>query len=43
VNVHTVKNQAGEIRGQIRKGGTALPPPTTTTTTTTDTNPYPYP
>ena len=46
VNVHTVKNPAGEIRGQIRKGGTALPPPTTTTTTTTtttDTNPYPYP
>lgn len=37
VNVHTAKNPAGEIRGQIRKGGTALPPPTTTTTSTTPT------
>lgn len=34
VNVHTAKNPAGEIRGQIRKGGNALPSPTTTTTTT---------
>jgi hypothetical protein len=46
VNVHTAKNAAGEIRGQIRRGGTAPPPPTTTTTTTTDTTtstyePYP--
>jgi hypothetical protein len=40
VNVHTAKNPAGEIRGQIRKGGDTLPPPTTTTTTTT-TTPYP--
>lgn len=35
VNVHTAKNPAGEIRGQVRKGGNALPSPTTTTTTTT--------
>jgi hypothetical protein len=46
VNVHTAKNPAGEIRGQIRKGGKALTPPTTTTTTTTGTtttttDPYP--
>jgi hypothetical protein len=41
VNVHTAKNPAGEIRGQIRQGGTALPPPTATTTTTTTTTPYP--
>jgi hypothetical protein len=37
VNVHTARNPAGEIRGQIRKGGKALPPPTTTGTTTTAT------
>jgi hypothetical protein len=43
VNVHTVKNAGGEIRGQIKvsesnsSGGTS-PPPTETTTTTT---PYP--
>lgn len=47
VNVHTAKNPAGEIRGQIRKGGTTVPPPgtttTTTTTTTTYTEPPPYP
>ena len=45
VNVHTVKNAAGEIRGQIKKGGTAPPPPTTTgTTTDTTTTTYePYP
>jgi hypothetical protein len=46
VNVHTAKNPAGEIRGQIRKGGKALPPPTGTTTTTTTTTyvePPPYP
>jgi CHRD domain len=42
VNVHTAKNPAGEIRGQIRKGGSAPAPPTTTTTTTTTTEP-PYP
>ena len=45
VNVHTMKNPAGEIRGQVLKGGTAPPPPTTTTaTTTTTTTTYdPYP
>lgn len=46
-NVHTVKNPAGEIRGQIKK--VAKPPlpaptPTPTTTTTTTTTTYdPYP
>src|SRR5918992_3898272 len=44
VNVHTAKNAAGEIRGQIRKGGKPVPLPgdggtTTGTTTTTDTEP----
>ena len=48
VNVHTAKNPAGEIRGQVQKGG--KPPAgggttgTTTTTTTTylpPTDPYP--
>lgn len=48
VNVHTAKNPAGEIRGQIRKGGKPVPPPgttttTATTTTTTTTEPPPYP
>lgn len=44
VNVHTAKNAAGEIRGQVRKGGTAIGPPTTTTdTTTTSTYVPPYP
>ena len=42
VNVHTARNPAGEIRGQIRAGSTVPPPPTTTTTTTTDVDdPYP--
>ena len=35
VNVHTARNPAGEIRGQIRKGGSGLPVPTGSTTTTT--------
>jgi CHRD domain len=48
VNLHTAKNPAGEIRGQIRAGSTAAPPPattttTTTSTTTTDTGYEPYP
>jgi hypothetical protein len=47
VNVHTAKNAAGEIRGQIRKGGKPVQPPgggtTTGTTTTTYTEPPPYP
>lgn len=42
VNVHTARNPAGEIRGQIRAGST-VPPPTTTTTTTTTTGGDPYP
>lgn len=49
VNVHTAKNPAGEIRGQVRKGGKPISPPggTTTTgttgTTTTEPPPPPYP
>ncbi len=43
VNVHTPKNPAGEIRGQIKKGGQAVVPPTTTTTDTTTTTTTPYP
>jgi len=44
VNVHTQKNGAGEIRGQVRKGGKGVAPPTpTTTTTTTSTYVPPYP
>jgi hypothetical protein len=44
VNVHTPKNAAGEIRGQVRKGGKVVgPPPTTDTTTTTTYVPPPYP
>lgn len=44
VNVHTAKNPAGEIRGQLRRGGNAPLPPTTTTDSTTTTTTYaPYP
>jgi CHRD domain len=44
VNVHTARNPAGEIRGQIQKGGTALPSPTNPTTTSPPTTePPPYP
>jgi len=43
VNVHTAKNAAGEVRGQIRAGSTVPPPATTTTTTTTSTGDDPYP
>jgi CHRD domain len=44
VNVHTAKNPAGEIRGQVTKGGTAPPPGTGTTGTgTTTTEPPTYP
>ena len=44
VNVHTGRNPAGEIRGQIRKGANALPTPTGTGTTSTQppTEPPPY-
>ena len=46
VNVHTARNPAGEIRGQITRTATAPPPPpptTTTTPTTTGTTTYDYP
>ena len=49
MNVHTARNAAGEIRGQITKTKKppVLPPtPTTTQQTTTGTttdDPYPYP
>lgn len=37
VNVHTPKNMAGEIRGQlVRAGGGPAPAPTTTSATTTE-------
>lgn len=43
VNVHTARNAAGEIRGQLAKTAKPLvaPPPTTTETTTRETVPYP--
>ncbi len=41
VNVHTTKNPAGEIRGQVRKGGQAVAPPPPSTTTTEPTTPAP--
>lgn len=45
VNVHTARNPAGEIRGQITRGGTppSAPPPTTTGSTGTTTYEEPYP
>jgi hypothetical protein len=46
VNVHTAKNAAGEIRGQVKaSGGSISDGSTTTTTTSTDPEPpgYPYP
>jgi hypothetical protein len=48
VNVHTARNPAGEIRGQIAKSTKPpqVPPPTTTNATTTGTTtgePDPYP
>jgi hypothetical protein len=49
VNVHTARNPAGEIRGQITRTATPPPPPptttatTTTTPTTTGTTTYDYP
>jgi hypothetical protein len=48
VNVHTGRNPAGEIRGQVRKGANVIPAPTGTTSTSTGTteppptyDPYP--
>jgi CHRD domain-containing protein len=46
VNVHTPRNTAGEIRGQIARSAAPPPPPPATTSTTTDTgtttyDPYP--
>ena len=49
VNVHTARNAAGEIRGQVRKGGSGVggggggTGSTTTTTTGTYDDPPPYP
>jgi hypothetical protein len=47
VNVHTARNAAGEIRGQIRKGGSGVGggggSTSTTTTTTSPTYPPDYP
>jgi hypothetical protein len=47
VNVHTARNAAGEIRGQIARSAAAPPPPppTTSTATTTGSTTYdpPYP
>lgn len=45
VNVHTARNAAGEIRGQLAKTAKApVPPPATTTNAgTTTTSPDPYP
>ena len=43
VNVHTGRNPAGEIRGQIRRGGSGVPVPTGTTSTTTEPPTYTYP
>jgi hypothetical protein len=43
VNVHTARNAAGEIRGQIARSAAPTPtppPPTTTTTATTGTTTY---
>lgn len=44
VNVHTARNPAGEIRGQIAKSAkppVVVPPTTSTGTTTGTTDPYP--
>lgn len=41
VNVHTARNPAGEIRGQIRAGSTVPPAATITTTTSAGDDPYP--
>lgn len=45
VNVHTARNAAGEIRGQVAKTATppVLPPPTTSTGSGTTTYEDPYP
>ena len=43
VNVHTTKNPAGEIRGQVKSSGTSSSDDSGTETTTTTSEPSPYP
>ena len=43
VNVHTTRNAAGEIRGQVTSSGTSSSDDSGTDTTTTTTEPPPYP
>jgi hypothetical protein len=42
VNVHTARNAAGEIRGQVAGPRGVMPAPATTSQTTTDSGGYGY-